>query len=58
MTKTKHEMLQNENKTKKLATPKLNQAPYHVISQCFNVYVLLEGGHSVKIEIQQIMAPP
>lgn len=30
-----------------------NQAPYHVISQCFYVYVLSEGGHSVKKEIQQ-----
>lgn len=25
-----------------------NQAPYHIISQCFYVYVLLEGGQSVK----------
>ena len=38
----------DEVKKQKLGTPKLNRAPYHIISQCFNVYVLLEGGHSVK----------
>lgn len=32
----------------KLVTLKCNQAPYHVISQCFYVYVLLEGGHRMK----------
>lgn len=42
----------------KLVTPKLNQAPYHVISQCFYVYVLLKGGHSVKNRIQQKMTIP
>lgn len=39
----------------KVATPKLNWAPYHIICQCFYVYVLLEGGHSVKNKIQQKM---
>lgn len=42
----------------KLATPKLNWAPYHIIGQCFYVYVLLEGGHSVKNKIQQKMTTP
>lgn len=32
---------------------KLIWAPYHIICQCFNVYVLLEGGHSVKNKVQQ-----
>lgn len=37
----------------KLATLKFNQAPYHIISQRFNVYILLEGGYSMKNNIQQ-----
>lgn len=39
----------------KLATLKFNQAPYHIISQRFNVYILSERGYSVKNNIQHKM---
>lgn len=33
---------------RKTSHTELNWAPYHIICQCFNVYILLEGGHNVK----------
>lgn len=50
---TTHGMMQR--KETKLVTRKSNQAPYHIISQCFYVYVLLEGGHSMKNTTQKKM---
>lgn len=35
-----------------------NRTPYHVVSQCFYVYVLLKGRHIVKNKIQLKMTAP